>query len=364
VDFRAGAPMSWVLPAVLAVLFGHTVVNRAFLHRPRRAPSTVDVLVAALVPARDEASRVRATVRSLLDQRGVPGLRIVVLDDGSTDGTADAVRAEAAGDPRLRLVTGAPPPAGWLGKPYACQQLATAVPEAAVLAFVDADVVLHPDALAHAVGRLTGSDLLSAYPRLEAITGSERLVQPLLPWSILTFLSLPAMRASRRPSLAAAGGQFLLLTRAGYDRAGGHGAVRDAVLDDVALARAVKRAGGRIDLADFSRLASCRMYASWPALRDGYAKSLWAGVHPAVVVLLLLLYVGPVLLLPVTPWPALTAYGLGVLGRVVTARATGGRVWPDALAHPVSVGLLAYLVGLSRYRHRRGALRWKGRTVP
>jgi hypothetical protein len=106
------------------------------------------------------------------------------------------------------------------------------------------------------------------------------------------------------------------------------------------------------------------MYSSWPALRDGYAKSLWAGAHPAVVVLLLVLYVGPVLLLPVTLWPALTAYGLGVLGRVVTARATGGRVLPDALAHPVSVGLLAYLVGLSRYRHRRGALRWKGRTVP
>jgi hypothetical protein len=230
--------------------------------------------------------------------------------------------------------------------------------------------VLHPDALAHAVGRLrgtellAGSDLLSAYPRLDAVGASERLVQPLLPWSILTFLSLPAMRASRRPSLAAAGGQFLLLTRAGYDRVGGHGAVRDAVLDDVALARAVKRAGGRIDLADFSRLASCRMYSSWPALRDGYAKSLWAGVHPAVAVLLLALYVGPVLLLPVTPWPALTAYGLGVLGRVVTSRATGGRVWPDVLAHPVSVGLLAYLVVLSRYRHRRGALRWKGRTVP
>jgi glycosyltransferase involved in cell wall biosynthesis len=324
----------------------------------------VDIRVAALVPARDEAARVRATVRGLLDQRDLPQLEIVVLDDDSTDGTADAVRAEAAGDPRLRVLTGSPPPQGWLGKPYACHQLAAACPEAAVLAFVDADVVLRPHALACAVGLLDGLDLLSAYPRLEAVTAAERLIQPLLPWSWLTFLPLPAMRRSRRPSLAAAGGQFLLLSRAGYDRVGGHAAVAGAVLEDVTLARAVKRAGGRIGLADFSRLAACRMYPSWPALRDGYAKSLWAGISPWVMALLLLLYAAPVPLLGLAPWPAATAYGLGVLGRVVTGRATGGRVWPDALAHPVSIALLAYLLVRSRHRRRRGVLTWKGRTVP
>jgi hypothetical protein len=363
-DSRAGPAMIWLLPAVLAVLLGHTVVNVLLLPRPSAEPATVDLLVAALVPVRDEASRVRATVRSLLDQRGVPRLEIVVLDDGSTDGTADAVRAEAAGDPRLRILTGTPLPDGWLGKPYACHQLAAACPDAAVLAFVDADVFLRPTALAAATHLLDGLDLLSAYPRLEAVTTAERLIQPLLPWSWLTFLPLAAIRRSRRPSLAAAGGQFLLTSRAGYERVGGHAAVRDAVLEDMALARAVKRAGGRIGLADFSRLASCRMYPSWSALRDGYAKSLWAGVSPWTAVLLLLLYAVPVPLLALAPWPALTSYGLGVVGRVVTGRATGARVWPDALAHPVSIGLLAYLLVRSRRQHRHGALRWKGRAVP
>src|SRR5262249_6457681 len=134
VDNRGGTAMIWLLPGVLAVLLGHTVVNRLLLRSPSApapmgarqalAPVPIGAAGAALVPARDEASRVRATVRSLLDQRDVPGLRVVVLDDGSTDGTADAVRAEGAGDPRLRVLTGAPLPEGWLGKPYACDQLA------------------------------------------------------------------------------------------------------------------------------------------------------------------------------------------------------------------------------------------------
>jgi hypothetical protein len=196
-----------------------------------------------------------------------------------------------------------------------------------------------------------------------AIGWGERLIQPLLPWSWLTFLPLRAMEASRRPSLAAAGGQFLLVTRAGYDRVGGHASVRSEVLDDVALARTVKRAGGRIGLADFSSLASCRMYDSWAGLRDGYTKSLWSAVNPVVMAVLLVLYVGPLVLLPLAPLPCATAYALGVLGRVVTGRATGARVWPDVLGHPVSIGLVAYLLIRSRRQHRRGELRWKDRIV-
>ena len=116
----------------------------------------------------------------------------------------------------------------------------------------------------------------SPYPRIVTGAVGERLVQPLLQWSWLTFLPLRAMERSPRPSLAAAGGQFLVVDRAGYDRAGGHAAVRGEVLEDIALARAVKRTGGRIALADGSRLADCRMYTSWRELVDGYTKSLWA----------------------------------------------------------------------------------------
>jgi hypothetical protein len=319
-----------------------------------------------LLPVRDEAHRVAACLESLLAQRHVPDLRVIVLDDGSSDGTADVVRA--VGGERVTLVSGAAPPAGWLGKPYACHQLA-AHADADILVFVDADVVLRPDAVAAAVALLDGFDLLSPYPRLLAVSPGERLVQPLLAWSWLTFLPLRAMERSRRPSLAAAGGQFLVLTRTGYDRAGGHAAVRGEVLEDIALARRVKRAGGRIALADGSSLATCRMYGGWADLSAGYRKSLWAAFgSPAgaflVTTALLLLYVAPILLAGLGgSWlgAGAVAYGLGVLGRVVAARATGARAWPDALAHPVSIVLFGWLVAGSFAT--RGTARWKGRPV-
>ncbi|NES12296.1 MULTISPECIES: glycosyltransferase family 2 protein [Micromonospora] len=374
--------MTAVLALVVAVaaLTAHTVVNATrWLRRPGAGPTEVTEAVAVLLPLRDEAARVAPCLRALLAQRGVPDLRIVVLDDGSTDGTADVVRAVAGDDPRLTLLTGVAPPPGWLGKPHACWQLANRTdPAPTVLAFVDADVVLTPYAVAAAVTELRAASaaLLSPYPRIVVRTAADRLVQPLLQWLWLTFLPLRAMERSPRPSLAAAGGQFLVVDRAGYLRAGGHAAVADKVLEDIELARAVKRSGGRIALADGSRLASCRMYENWPQLRDGYAKSLWASFgHPVaaavVVTLLLLLYTAPPLVAvgalaagtPAVAGAAFVAWLLGAAGRVVTARATGGRAWPDALAHPVSITVLGWLTLRSYHLRKRRRLTWRGRAV-
>jgi hypothetical protein len=357
------------MAAALAVaVLVHVAVNARLLRRTR--PSTVEpaARVAVLLPVRDEAHRLAPGLRSLVAQQGVE--EIVVLDDGSTDGTADLVRS--VGGDRVRLVPGAPLPAGWLGKPHACRQLA-ALSTAEILVFVDADVVLEPGAVAAAVAGLDGFDLLTPYPRIVAPGFGQRLVQPLLQWSWLAFLPLRAMERSPRPSLAAAGGQFLVVRRAAYDAAGGHAAVRSKVLEDVELARAVKRAGGRIALADGSAVATCRMYGSWRELVDGYTKSLWASfgspvAAAAVVLVLLFVFVLPacsaLLLWPVSPAAAAVGsagYAAGVAGRALAARATGGRAWPDALGHPLSVLLFGWLVVRS-YRRRR-TVTWKGRSI-
>ncbi len=355
--------LTWLLAGCVALLTAHAAVNARLLRRPPARVRAVGATVSVLLPVRDEAHRVEPCLRALLALRGVPRLEIIVLDDGSSDGTAERVRA--IGADRIRVVPGTPPPPGWLGKPHACHQLA-ALAAGEVLAFVDADVVLTPDAVAAGVRLLDGFALVCPYPRLVVRTWSERLVQPLLPWSWLTFLPLRLMERARHPALAAAGGQFLLVDRAAYQRAGGHAAVRGEVLEDVALARAVKRAGGRIALADGSRLAACRMYTDWRQLRDGYTKSLWAALGPppgaaVVVVALLFWYLLPLALLPLAPVPAVAAVVLGVAGRAVTAGATGGRVLPDCLLHPVSILIVAYLVVRSFVRRR--TVRWKGRPV-
>jgi hypothetical protein len=354
--------ITWVAAVVVGMLTVHAAVNALLLRRPDSVDQTgdrpVSQTVAVLLPVRDEAARIEPCLRALLAQRGVPNLEILVLDDGSTDGTADIIKAIAGN--QIRLLTGDPLPPGWLGKPYACAQLAAAT-DAEILVFVDADVVLAPNAVAASVAMLDGFDLLSPYPKIVG----QSLVQPLLQWSWLTFLPLRAMERSRRPALAAAGGQFLVARAAAYRAAGGHAAVRDRVLEDIELARAVKRAGGRIALADGSSLATCRMYGSWRELIDGYGKSLWASFgSPAgaagVVALLTTLYVLPISTFSLA---GLVAYALGVAGRVVTARATGARALPEALAHPLSIVLFAWLVVVSFRRRRQGRLTWKGRRI-
>ncbi len=348
----------------------HAAWNCRRLRTPPADPPPVAEPVAVLLPVRDEAHRVEPCLRSLLRQTGVRDLRVLVLDDGSTDGTADVVRRVAGTDPRVTVVDGARLPDGWWGKPWACQQLGEAAGDAAVLVFVDADVVLAPHAVAASVALLRwgGLDLVSPYPQQVAESVAERLVQPLLQWSWLTTLPLRIAEESARESLAAANGQLLVVDTAAYRRAGGHGAVRDAMLEDVALLRAVKRHGGRGTVVDGTALASCRMYDGWPALRDGYAKSLWSAFgSPAgaavVVTALAVAYVVPPLAALGGSRVGLAGYAAGVAGRVVTARRTGGRVWPDAAAHPLSVATFAVLVADSVRRHRAGTLTARGRQL-
>jgi hypothetical protein len=358
-----------VLAGTLLAVAGlaHQVRNLRALRVPPEVPPPVGEPVSVLVPARDEAHRIGPTIRSVLAQTAVADLEVLVLDDGSTDGTADVVRAAAAGDPRLKVLDGDPPPPGALGKPHACAQLAAAA-RGTVLVFVDADVVLAPHAVAAAVAVLRGAglDLLSPWPRQLADGVGPRLLQPLLAWSWMVTLPLRRAERSPRPSMLAANGQFLLVDAAALAAAGGP--VQDAVLDDLALARAVKRSGGRVGVADGSALAACRMYTDWTEASAGYRKSLWAAFGPppvaaAVVGLLGLAYVVPALAAVRGSRIGLLGYAAGVASRVLAARRVGTPAWPDALAHPVSVAALAALWVRSLSGRRRGTLRWKGRRI-
>jgi hypothetical protein len=350
----------------------HAALNMALLRRPPAEPPAVARRVTVVLPVRDEAAHVGGCLTALLDQRGVPDLRILVVDDGSTDGTADVVRA--VHDPRVRLLTAPPPPPGWLGKPHACAvgaAIALEDGDDGVLVFVDADVRLFPDAIAGAVAVLDahGLDLVSPWPRPLAAGAAERLVQPLAPWLWATTLPLRVAERSPRPSLAAANGQFLVLTARGYARAGGHAAVRGEVLEDIALLRAVKRAGGRGGPVEGARLAACRMYEGWGPLRDGYAKSLWGAVGgspvatTAAAAALTAVHVLPAAAALTGSRAGLVGWLAGAAGRAVVAARTGSRIWPDPLAHPLSVLLFDALLVRSLRARRRGTLTWRGRPV-
>jgi glycosyltransferase involved in cell wall biosynthesis len=350
-------------------LAAHSVANLRSLREPAIEPCPVPERVSVLLPLRDEAHQVTECLTRVLDQICVPDLEILVVDDGSADGTADAVRAAAGGDPRVRILPGAPLPTGWLGKPHACAQLAEAA-TGSVLVFVDADVHLAPHAVAAAVNLLRGSglDLVSPYPRQVAESTAERLVQPLLQWSWLTLVPLRVAEHSQRPSLSVANGQFLVVDAEAYRRAGGHAGVRDEVLDDVALLRAVKRARGTGGVVDGTQVAVCRMYGDWESLRAGYAKSLWSAFgSPAGAVAvgsaLAVLYVVPPLAGLAGSPVGIAGYGAAVAGRYLVAERTGGRSLPDAFFHPASVLTALWLLAASWRGRRTGRLAWKGRPL-
>jgi hypothetical protein len=359
------------LAAVAALGAAHAAVNSVLLRKPPTDPPRTARPVTVVLPVRDEAHHVGDCLAALLDQRGLDRLRVVVVDDGSTDGTADVVRA--VHDDRVRLVTAPPLPPGWLGKPHACAVgvAATDPRDGEVLVFVDADVRLFPDAIAAAVALLdsSGLDLVSPWPRPLAAGAAERLVQPLAPWLWTTTLPLRLAERSPRPSLAAANGQFLVVRRDAYARSGGHDAVRAEVLEDIALLRAVKRAGGSGGPVDGSRLAACRMYEGWPQVREGYGKSLWASVggRPAAGIAAAAALTAVYVLPPVAALggsrAGLLGYLAGVAGRLLSARVSGSRAWPDALAHPVSILTLDVLMLRSVHGRRRGSLHWRGRPV-
>lgn len=358
-------------------LTAHTAYNLTRLRSlPTDAPDVAES-VCILIPARNEEEHVEQTVRDALAQTGIANLRVIVLDDGSTDTTASIL--DAIDDPRL-TVFHAPddsPPEGWLGKNWACARLAEQA-SGTVLVFLDADVHLDPGAVAGGIHllRTLGLDLVAPYPRIDAPTPLQRLVQPLLTWSWATTVPLGWAETSQWSSLSAANGQFLIFDAGAYHRIGGHSAVSGEVIEDVALMRAIRAAEGRAITADGSDVSSCRMYATDREMVDGYSKSLWDafGSAPGSVIatsFLLGTYTLPAVALVsrdarTRRWGAL-GYAAGVVGRELVARRTGepclSRGAPDPLAHPVSIAAFAALTGLSWKRHRAGTTQWKGRPV-
>ena len=234
--------------------------------------------VSVLIPARNEERSIGASLTSVLESRGV-AIEIVVLDDGSTDRTAEVVREFAARDPRVRLEYSPPLPRGWNGKQHACHVLAE-LARFPVLCFLDADVRLAPQAISTMAAFLagSGSGLVSGFPRQETETFLEWLLLPLFHFVLLSYLPLAAMRASAAPGFGAGCGQFLMVRRDAYRTAGGHARIRTTMHDGVLLPNLFRRHGFQTDIADLTHLATCRMYYSASEVWRGLAKNATEGM--------------------------------------------------------------------------------------
>ena len=272
-----------------------------FSFMPQKSPYA-GPLVSVLVPARNEALNIERCVRSLLQQDyGV--FEIIVLDDGSTDKTPellDGLMKESAG--RLQILRGEALPDGWHGKTWACFQLSR-MAKGELLLFTDADTMHKSDALRRSVGSLmdSGSDMLSIMPHQELGSFWEKLLVPLIHVILLCYLPIRLVRTSPNPAFSFANGQFILFRRDFYERIDGHAAVRNAIVEDVWLCRAVKKAGGRVAAYNGSDIVSCRMYRNFKEIWEGFSKNLFAAIGYStpglfmLVTVIAALYVAPYL---------------------------------------------------------------------
>ncbi len=267
----------WLL--ILLVVALVSTKRGEFRLGPDDAAFEGDARVDVLIPARDEAHNIERAVRSVLAQSH-PDLRCIVLDDGSTDGTADLVAA--IDDPRVELVDGGggPLPEGWMGKPWACQRLGERS-DAPWLLFIDADVELMPQAVSRALQYCTEHELdaLSGFGDLEMSSLAERVIQPAVTGLLLAGNPFHDVNNPDKPDKALANGQFMLFRRQGYDAVDGHRAVAGNVLDDVGMALALKGAGVPYHMVFMRRLFTCRMYTGGMDMWRGWRKNLFPGMR-------------------------------------------------------------------------------------
>lgn len=367
--FPIFASITFVL-ALLALVTAVNMLWGPFLAK-RRPGASPQPSLSICIPARNEEASIGQLLSSL--QPFVrPDMEILVLDDHSTDGTAQVIRQHEPDLPALRLLQGASLPTGWTGKNWACHQLAQQA-RGEVLLFVDADVWLESDALGATLDALRNyrADALSAFPRQQLDGVVSKAVVPIMDLLLYAFLPLQLVHRTRARSLAAANGQWIAFRRSCYEAIGGHAGLRSEVVEDIALARTVKQHGFRMLLTSGVGMLRCRMYRSPGEVLRGFSKTFFAAfdframAFVPMLLFMLLVFVLPFLWLAIDAQLfVLTAIGLNVLLRAfMSIRLRHG--WLSVILHPLGI-LGAVGIGMHAIwqRYRLGSVIWKDRAIP
>ena len=334
-------------------------------------------LLSVVIPARNEAVNIADCVRSIRGA-GYSPLEIIVVDDRSTDDTAaraDAVARED-GPGLVRVVRGAEPPAGWYGKPWALVQ-GYREARGELLLFADADTRHTPELVPRAAAVLEAErvDLVSVLPRQEMGSFWERLLQPQVFLALATRVSdLRRVNRTRRIWDAISNGQFILTTRAAYEEAGTHAAVRHSVIDDLLLAQTYVRHGKDIFLVHATEFMRTRMYRSLGEIVEGWSKNLALGtplmmppiaplrrIVPWLMWTPALAWVLPPVCWALWGWPwAAIATVVSLLVFIEVNRREGAPL-PYALLYPLGAAIVAFIMLRSAWRGGR-RVEWRGRV--
>jgi len=332
-------------------------------------PSSDLPLVSVIIPARNEEANLAQCLESLVSQTDLT-FEIIVVDDASTDHT----RQIAQTFPQVNVVDAPPLPPGWTGKNNALVAGAKTA-RGKWLLFTDADTFHHPGSLARSLSEAerNSAALLSYSPEQEVRGFLENAVMPVI-FAELACTYRPSEICNPASRAAAANGQYLLITRQAYDAVGGHTAVATSLLEDVALAKAVKDSGHRILFRFGGDAVRTRMYRSFSQLREGWAKNL------------VLLFPSPLRLATLRLMEFLLIVGSATIAFVATSRGNyrpgsfaailavimiarllrrirkAHFSWTSNALAPFGLPIFSYLLLRSRLSYKKGLVTWKGRT--
>ncbi|HBK04666.1 MAG TPA: glycosyl transferase [Acetobacteraceae bacterium] len=353
----------------LYLLFAHGKFWQAGPVLPVTYPAATPP-VAIVVPARDEAPMIEATLRSLLAQDYGGPLRVILTDDNSTDGTGDIARA--IGDSRLTVIVGAPRPAGWSGKLWAVSQGVAEAGDAELVLLTDADIVHDPAHVSSLVSRIErfNLDMVSEMVRLACDSWAERALVPAFVFFFQLLYPFAWVNDGLKATAAAAGGTILIRQRA-LRRIGGIESVRGALIDDVALAAAVKK-GGRIWLGHSDLARSVRPYPSVADIWRMIARTAFVQLRYSFALLVATTF-GMALVWLLPPAMALFGHGMvfwcGVAGWLMLAGSymptlgRFGRSWLWAPVLPlIATFYLAATIGSAANHYLGRGVAWKGRA--
>jgi|SRR6185436_10248425 len=355
--------IAWILA------LGRTILNLRLVPRLRVRQPRAFPLVSVIIPARDEERDIERSVRAMLAQT-YPALEVIVVNDRSTDGTGAILERLASEDGRLVVLSGSEPPPGWLGKPAALHQGSLRA-RGELLLFVDADVVYAPDAVAAAVAYIEerGAPMITLLPHFEMRGFWEHVAMPNLPLFGFTMIPLWLVNRTRTPFLGLGGGAGNLVRREDYVTAGGHEALKAAVVDDVGLGRLFRSRGFRTEVVLANELVSVRMYHGLGEIVRGFTKNMFSVLGRSYGLALVFLVLGAIFhLLPYAL--ALTGDRIAIATVLVIALTRSilflalrcFRLDNALLGQPLMVGVWGWILLRSLwFTGIRRRLEWRGR---
>ncbi len=358
--------LTFILPVVVISLYNF--LKGPYLEELPPGGDIPEPEVSILVPARDEENNITRCLDNIfgLEYRNK---EVIVYDDESSDLTPELLEKYARRRPELKVIRGGAKPEGWTGKSWACHKLHQAA-AGEIFVFVDADVLLYPLSVSRAVNFLAKSDvsLLSCFPSQQMRTLGEWLVVPLMNWILLSLLPLRQVYESGLPSVAAANGQFMVFKRHDYTSGGGHQAVKNRPVEDVAMASLFKSKGMRVMTLLSRKEISCRMYHGLRQSVQGFSKNFFPGFNmPACLFLcfLAVLFAGffmPLILVFLSASFLLEIFLIGI-SRFFVSLSSGQNALVNIALHPGQMICLVFTGIRSLYVTLSGNIRWKGRRL-